>query len=138
METKILTKEEVKGAVKNIMDFESDETLDQVVEGLCEGYSVVVDALTYLGAGSYTKRSKKDRYRYKVIVPILTEKGNFYSTDLFKDMANAVKAHYGTYFKTQQLVIDFVAKIATDYSNERFSFGYKDGSYGIYKLVVKK
>ena len=120
-------------------DFDNDgnQLLDEVTDGLCAGYSVLVDALCYRGNGNYDKPNKKDRYRYKLIVPIVSNSNDFYSTDLFSgDAENAIKAKYGIYTYTRQWLIKVVAKVEADYSIDRFGNGYKEEKYGIYKLNV--
>ena len=139
MEKKKLTKKEIRGAVVTIMRFETEELLNEIVDGIYDGYSVIVDALSYRGNGSYVRRNSKDRYKYKMIVPILDKYNNLYSTDLHEGgVENAIKGDYGIYRATRQLVIGVIVKIETDYKIERFGFGYRDGNYGIYKLVKKK
>ena len=135
MEEKRLTKEEVKKALENILHFENDLDLDWSVDKLLGGDSIVVDALAYIGNGKWVKRESKKRYKYKMIVPILDKNNNLYSTDLFSgDIKNAICGKYAIYRATRQKVINVGGRVDTDYSLDRFEFGYKDGSYGIFLL----
>ncbi len=137
MNTKTLTKEEVRDALKKVMYFETDELLQEATKILCEGKSVLVDGLTYLGNGQHTRRTNKKRYKYKMIVPIVDSQGSLYSTDLFEgNVKNAITGKYGVYIVTRQLCIDVVGGIDTDYDIERFDFGYKDDKYGRFKVEV--
>lgn len=132
-----MARKEVEWSVSSIMKFDTDELFKEVVDSLCSGFSVVVDAVAYMGNGRYERRNKKARYRFKMITPIADKCGLLYSTDLFEGGAeNAIKGHYGIYRATRQLVVGVVAKVETDYNIERFGFGYKDGSYGIYKVSL--
>lgn len=138
MESKQLTKEELGVSLKKIMHFETDEIFNKVLLGLASGRSVLVDAIAYIGNGRYVKRTLKKRYKYKLITPILDNQNNLYSTDLYEGGAeNALKGPYGIYVCTRQMCIDFITTVDTDYSVDRFDFGYKDGKYGTYKLIIK-
>jgi len=136
MKTKKVSKEQLKGIVSNIMEFETDELLEKAVNSLFEGYSVIVDAVCYIGNGRYVDKKSKKRYKYKMIVPILDNYNNLYSTDLYQEnSSNAIMAKYAIYRATRQKVVDVVAGIKTDYSLNRFDFGYKNGEYGIFKMI---
>lgn len=131
MKEKKMTREEVREYVRKIMSWETDELLEAVLDHIIKGEAVMVDALPYMGNGKYDKSRK--RYRYKVITPIL---GNytFYSTDLFQEADHAMSASYEIYTHTRQLVIKIVGTVG--YDPERMGHGYRDGGYGIFKLVI--
>lgn len=132
-----LTKEEIREKIKKILYFDEEWLLNKTVEDLSKGYSVVLDAVTYIGNGRWVDPGKKKRYQYKMIVPILTNDGNFYSTDLYeKSSKNAIDGAYALYIHTRQLAVSLVGVVNTDYRPERFEFGYKDGSYGFNKLIT--
>jgi protein involved in sex pheromone biosynthesis len=131
-----LSKEEIGKKLKDVLHFDDDFTFNKTVEGLSEGYSVVLDAVAYIGNGRCVDRNKKKRYQYKMIVPILTDHGQFYSTDLFeKSSKNAIDGSYALYQHTRQLAVGIVGVVDTVYSPERFEFCYRDGKYGFNKLV---
>lgn len=135
-----MAREEVREAVKRVMTWDfgngGEELLNAVTDGICDGKSVVVDAVSYLGNGKYEKENKRGRYRYKMFVPFVDKNGHIYSTDLFVDMKHSIKATYEVYSFTRQLVIEVVAKIDTDYSLERFGHGYTAEKWGIERIYV--
>ena len=129
--------DEIKESLKKIMIFEDVQMLNEAAEGISDGYSIVVDALSYRGNGHWVAANRKDRYKYKMIVPIMSNSGILYSTDLFKGgMENAINGKYAVYSGTRQLVLGVLAKIQPDFDNNRFESGYKDGNYGI--NILKK
>lgn len=135
MKTKKLSLEDIKKYLKNIIIFEDMEMLDEAAQAISKGYSVVLDALSYRGNGHWVKANERGRYKYKMIVPIFSNDGVFYSTDLYKGGAeNAIRGKYAIYRATRQLVFGIVAKVEADYDIKRFEHGYADGSYGIFKL----
>lgn len=135
MNEKKLTQKQVEECLKNICHF-NEEDLQHCATKLLEGFSVVVDAVAYMGNGKWVKAEKKARYKYKMIVPILSNDNTLYSTDLYEGTVdNAIRGKYATYRATRQKVVKVIAEVVTDYSIERFDFGYKDGAYGIYKLT---
>lgn len=136
METKQLTKEEIKIAVSNIMNFEKDELIDEISGGLYDGYSVLIDAVSYIGNGRWVNPKLKKRYKYKLIAPIVDDYNNLYSTDLYELNAEyAINGHYGIYTATRQMCIGIISIIKANYSIEKFMPGYRDAKYGIYKLI---
>lgn len=135
MEEKKVTKEELREYLRGVLHFETEDLLAECVDHLHEGRSIVLDALSYLGNGRHEKRTLKYRYKYKMIVPILDKNNRLYSTDLFiSPKENAEKGCYGVYCVTRQLAIGLVNVLETDYSNERFGHGYRDGKYGSFKI----
>lgn len=135
METIIKTKEEIKQSLKNILYWDNDLDLDFAIDTLSKGESIVIDAISYIGNGKWVNKLSKNRYKYKMIVPIMDKNNNLYSTDLFEgDIKNAICGKYGIYRATRQKCVNVVAKVDTNYSLNRFDFGYKDGIYGIYGI----
>lgn len=132
--TKKLTRDEVWWSVTSILHFDTPEIRENLVDALIAGKSVVLDALSYIGNGKWVSPKKQGRYKYKMIVPIATNLDVLYSTDLFVDLEDATRGKYGVYSHTRQMAVKIVLLLYTDYEIERFDFGYKDGSYGIYSL----
>jgi len=98
---------------------------------------VVVNAVSYIGAGEYTRINEKGRYKYKMIVPIISKCGELYSTDLYKDNVKfAIDGEYRIYH-TQQKVVDVICEIPADFSENRMGHGYTQEKYGYYKMAVK-
>jgi len=132
-----LTKEELSSALRNVMDFETEDLFNKVLSCLISGDSALIDAISYIGNGRYVQRNLKKRYKYKLIVPIVDRNMNLYSTDLYEGSAErAIKGEYGIYRHTRQLCIDFISKIPTDYDKNRFDYGYRDEEYGISKINI--
>lgn len=135
MQEKHLTHEQIALALKKVMYWDDDNDVLDAATLLGQGHSVLVDALSYIGNGKWERKNKKDRYRYKVIAPILDEYGDLYSTDLFSgDAKHAIAAKLGIYQATRQLVIEVVSGV--QHAGE-LGHGYKDGKYGVYKLVLQ-
>lgn len=138
-----MSRHEVEQAIRKVMvwDFGNggEELLAEITRGICDGKSVVVDAVSYIGNGRYVKEGTKDRYQYKMFVPFVDKRGNIYSTDLFKgSKENAIKATYEIYTCTRQWVIKVVDVIDTDYSLNRFGHGYTPDDWGIERIVSHK
>jgi hypothetical protein len=115
------------------MHFDKPELLDAVVTRICEGKSVLVDALAYRGNGKYDR--SRDRYHFKVISPIAC-RDTFYSTDLYKKAEHAMEGKFGVYTYTRQLVIKVICYFDPEFSAEKLDHGYKEGKYGLYKIKV--
>lgn len=136
MQQKEITIEDLKKELNRVIDFNDDRLLNLALDGLSRGRSIVVDAVSYLGNGSYEKQNKRGRYKYKLIVPVISKAGELYSTDLFKDdVKYAIRAKYALYH-TQQMVVDIIAEIKPDFDEKRMEFGYTQEKYGYYKLKI--
>lgn len=133
-----LTEEEVREAVKKVMTWETEKPLDRVVQAICDGKSVIVDAVCYRGNGRYESSRAKDRYKYKMFVPFVDKRGNIYSTDLFKEFEYAKDATFEVYTFTRQKVLGVVAIFETDWNTawERFGFGYTERDWGQERIYV--
>lgn len=135
-EEKKLSRDQISEALQNILSFESGELFDSVLNSLHAGKSVLIDALAYMGNGKHENRKKKKRYRFKMIVPIVSNNGSLYSTDLYEGGSeNAMKGRYAIYRATRQMAVELIAEIETDYRIERFEHGYREDSYGFYKVI---
>jgi hypothetical protein len=139
MEKLQMTREEVYENVKKIMtwDFENDgeKLLNEVVDGICASKSVVIDATAYIGNGKYVPLRRKDRYKYKMIVPAVDKNKSIFSTDLYSgDMKFAIEGQYGIYTYTRQLVIKVLALVEPDISLERLM--HREAERGFFMLEV--
>lgn len=142
MEIKEISRDEVRESIKKIMVWDYDnggeELLDNIVNRICKGRSVLIDAVSYLGNGKYVKENKRGRYKHKLIVPIVDNNGNIYSTDLYKGHSdNAVNGRYAIYTYTRQWALYVIEDFETDYQIERFEHGYRDDKWGSFKIEVK-
>lgn len=140
---KRMTEDEVRESVKRVMSWDfgngGEQLLEEVTQAICDGKSVVVDALTYKGNGNYAKESERGRYKYKMFVPFCDKNGSIYSTDLFKGSINgAKKASYEIYSHTRQLVIGVVEVFDTDYETawKKFGHGYTPEKWGQNRIYV--
>ena len=124
--------EKVKEALKKVMYFDGDSLLDSVARNIAAGKSVVVLTKQYLGNG----RWKLNKYRYKMLVPIESRDSRLYSTDVFQDLADAVKGKYGIYSYTQQYATELVLSLDADLENGRFGHGYTEEGYGRFPLTT--
>lgn len=132
MTYKTFTFLEICEALRDVMHFESDDILIDCATAIQSGKSVILDALAYLGNSRWEHPGKKDRYRFKMIIPVFDNDHRIYSTDLFKvNSEHARNACYGIYSHTRQMATSVVQKVDPVISIERFGHGYQDGKYGI-------
>lgn len=139
MKTVKKTKKDIEKAVRDMMEFEEGTNLfNLIVYALSQKKSVIVDAVVYIGNGRHEKKTKKNRYRYKMIVPIMDDMGNLYSTDLFNgEPKYAEKSSYEIYRHTRQLVVDVVYIVTPDYAAKRRGWGYKKNGFNKVILIEK-
>lgn len=136
---KRMTEEEVRESVERVMSWDDEQLLDEVVQAICDGKSVVVNALSYIGNGKYVKENTRGRYKYKMFVPFVDKNGHIYSTDLFKGhISNAKKASFEIYSFTRQLVIEVVEVFETDFNTawDKFGHGYTPEKWGQNRIYV--
>lgn len=65
-----------------------------------------------------------------MLVPLVDNRGNLYSTDVFKNVTGAIHGRYEIYRVTRQEAIDTVCMLNVDVNPERFGFGYTEEKYG--------
>ena len=138
-----MSEDEVRESVKKVMSWDfgngGEELLEEVTQAICDGKSVVVDAVSYKGNGKYVRENERGRYKYKMFVPFCDKNGNIYSTDLFKGhISGAKKAKFEIYSYTRQLVIDVVEVFDTDFATAwtKFGWGYTPEKWGQNRIYV--
>lgn len=129
-----MSQEDVKQAIMTIMYFDTDELLEEVLERISEGKSVVLLTELYMGAG----RWKLSKYKYKMIVPVLDKHLRFYSTDVFEFVQDALEGEYGIYSVTRQNAKKIMCSLDADTADSRFGFGYTEEDYGRNLLMTNK
>lgn len=120
----------LKEKLLKVMHFENEQVLDEAVEALDSGRSVLLETELYCGNGKW----RLGEYRYKMIVPSVDKTGRLYSTDVFKTHSAAIEATYEIYICTRQNVLRVVRVLPADLSDNRYGFGYTQDSYGRFTL----